>query len=316
MKRELSIVTGTLLLLLTFTPLSAQEEAPVDEGRSPATERETATPANTGQTNKTPLPPPGFYKGALFFSFLGGKTLFSDGSLITHEKDYVSSIHLAVQNGSLPTILGRYTLPPVKLNYTKNENSITQSEVEYGFSSHFGFTVSVMSFSIMQYQQMILPGYMNPTLSQTQKDAIMASETDNISNYNYTVPFNFGSTLYKGNGVFGGLSFHPIAGKLADPYIVLRLGISGFKSAAHKELYPSIYDILQTEQSGLGYGGGLGVGANFLIFGMMGLKAEITHYRQILKTSDFGNRSLNTYHLQAGIIINMEFLSNTIRESM
>ena len=266
MLRFVAIMTG-ILLCLPLLSLQAQEKS--EQDRYPTIEY-----------------PPGYYKGAFFFSFIGGRSIAPSGSFIRHEKEYDELLALQIRNGDyinpIRTITANSNLPSsFDAEYTPGYS--WQIELEYGTFSHFGFGFTVSQFSIEAKRQDVFLSGANPPL---------------------VTPVPISTTLYNGTAAMGMAAFHPIEKSVFDPYVVVRAGMVGFNGQAHSSSLPDPNRLSNRIQNGLGMATGAGLGVNIHFTRVVGIKAEAFYHKQFLKSDNFPTRTLDTYTAQIGVVVN------------
>jgi len=263
MLRFVSVMVG-LLLCLPFLSLHAQEKS--EQDRYPTIEY-----------------PPGYYKGAFFFSFIGGRSIAPSGSFIRHEKEYDKLLALQIRNGDYINPISVSTSLPPSYDAEYTPGYSWQIELEYGTFSYFGFGFTVSQFSIEAKRQDVFLSGTTPAL---------------------VTPLPMRTTLYNGTAAMGMAAFHPVQKSVFDPYVVLRAGMVGFNGQAHSSNLPDANRLSNRIQNGLGMATGAGLGVNIHFTRVVGIKAEAFYHKQFLKSDNFPTRTLDTYTAQIGVIVN------------
>lgn len=107
------------------------------------------------------------YKGAFFFSFIGGRSIAPSGSFIRHEKDYDKTLALQIRNGDYINPLSAATSNtnlPSSFDAEYTPGYSWQIELEYGTFSYFGFGFTVSQFSIEAKRQDVFLSGASPAL--------------------------------------------------------------------------------------------------------------------------------------------------------
>jgi len=248
---------------------------------------------NTENSNSAPPRPRprGFSEGGLYISIIKGRTMSVSGSFIDHEKAYDAQVKNQIRSGFLqqPILPGGETIY-FDSQYIPRDSG--QMDIEYGISNYFGTGLTAFQYTIGVQRQDIVPAlsYSRPVLDPLPQER----------------------NLFQGSAVMALGTFHPLPGRILDPYLTLRGGFVGFTGEAHAGVTFDRYRYSNKIQNGLGSAVGGGLGLNVHLTSTTGIKMEAAYYREFLRSDIFSTRSLNSYHVQIGIFINYTNISGYV----
>ncbi|MDH5656703.1 MAG: hypothetical protein OEZ34_12395 [Spirochaetia bacterium] len=232
-----------------------------------------------------PKHPPGYYSGILLISFSRGNLFSPTGSFISHEKSYDKNIKYGIESGVYKNPLSGYGVPEYFFQPKYSPLLTMQFDIEYGVNNYFGVGFSNFRYKIQSERQDIIYG------------------SDKFGQIFYE-PFPMKKLLFQGNAFLFMGTFHPFPKKILDPYIVLKAGALKFSGNAHSGLQYEPYITSSTVSNGLGKIGSGGIGMNFFISPVAGIKLEGSVTRALLNSDQMSGRILNTYNVQMGIFFN------------
>lgn len=285
-RSPLALVLPALLALLVAAPAFAAPSDPTTTTPPP----DTATDAS-GDPTPTERSP-GFHRGALIFSMLGGPTLGVSNSYVEHEKAYDNALRLQIQQGNVPVAIGSTTYPGWVFSSRYHMNPIIQFDYERARFSHVGWGFSLFHYSVDSQRQEVRPG-------------VRSTSPTTFERQDYAMPVPQKSLLFMTSGVMLQAVFHPLTETFIDPYIAVKGGIAGHTGTAHAELYadPARYD--NTVRNGVGLVGGAGLGFNLYMSRYFGFKFEGTFLRHSLHSDIYSSRMLDSSHFQIGIFVSL-----------
>ncbi len=253
----------------------------------------TAAPAETKEPQPDlarPSRTAGFEDGVFLVSYMRGMTIAVGGSFIQHERDYDDNLKARIATGGIqqemvpgqPTVYYRSDYLP---------RDISQFDFEYAFADRFGLGFSIVQYAVDTYRQDVVPGF-----SYSRE---------------FIDPLPQQRNLFQGTAGMGLFTFHPLPARRFDPYVAVRGGAVGFTGEAHQNLTHDRYRYTNRIRSGIGFAMGAGVGVNvFVLRKYAAIKFEASYNKMFLKSDMFANRTLNSYHAQAGIVVNYASLED------
>ena len=271
-----NILAVFIILFVSFNLLSAE---PVDEN-------------DPGKEAKQVIP--GFQKGALYFSLVGGIMLSTGGSLIEHEKVFDENQRFLLSADLFDPPVTSISGSPYQ--FEKQHKPIGQMGLEFGANDYIGIGMTVLHFAIESSRQVIHP-FINASTT-----------TGELERGDFLDPFASEKTLYQGTAMLFQITLHPFNKRSVDPYIALRTGIGGFAGNAYRNLQ---YDRLRMDskiKNGITRVFGAAVGLNFYLKKSFGVRVEGGYYRQMLQSNIFSFRGLTSTQIQAGLFMNISNL--------
>ncbi len=234
----------------------------------------------------------GFRAGTVLISFMGGMTVSAEGSLLEHERRYHETLAVRIQALSPRpiTLLGlEYSIPPFAQVF--RYRPIGQFDVERAVGDRFGIGLSVFHFSIVNRSQDVR--------------TIPTASSGAVATRDYIDPLPTERRLYQGTVAAAQFVLHPFSRTALDPYVAARFGVGGFSGNAHADLTVDPTRLKTEVSNGRALVAGGAVGMNFHFSGEFGVRLEGSAYRQILQADVYSVRGLSSYHLQAGLFLNV-----------
>lgn len=236
----------------------------------------------------------GFEDGVFLVSYMRGMTVAVGGTYIEHERNYDDNLKARIATGAVQQEL----VPSQPTVYYRSDylpRDISQFDFEYGLSDRFGVGFTIVQYAVDTYRQDVIPGF-----SYSRE---------------FIDPLPQQRNLFQGTAGMGLFTFHPLPARRFDPYLAVRGGALGFTGEAHQNLTHDRYRYTNRIRSGIGFAMGAGVGVNvFVLRKYAAIKFEASYNRMFLKSDMFANRTLNSYHAQAGIVVNYASIEDAVGE--
>ncbi|MBL0265326.1 MAG: hypothetical protein IPQ05_16045 [Leptospiraceae bacterium] len=241
----------------------------------------------------------GFQKGQFYLSASTG-LLTASGSLIDTDRSYNDTLSTQSQLGLIENKTQPFVTP-----FKYKPSGSNSGSLEYSLTDNIGVGVSMLQFSIHGNGQSRYQNYSNTGASGNSNYVRTKDQTL------YSVPGSY--LMYSGTNMMLSGSYHFISKSVLDPYVHLKAGGGTFLSSSHRNLYDDDKYFLKTgDFSGLSKIVGIGAGVNFFILEEMGIKFELEHYRQYLSCTNFSSKTLDTTHVQIGLVFNLTTLQSGV----
>ncbi len=235
----------------------------------------------------------GFYDGILLISMMKGVTMATSGSYIDHEKLYDEQLKDRIRSGAVQ----QQWLPGFDQVYFDAQyipRDTSQLDMEFGITNRLGVGFTAMQFGIDVLRQETIPGI------SYRKEVVD--------------PLPVQRSLFRGSLLMGLLAFHPMPERILDPYVGVRAGFLGFVGEAHAGIYADPFKQTNEVRNGIGTAAGAAIGLNIHFSSYAGLKIESAYFREFLKSDLFSQRTMNTYHVQAGFVFSYNSISDSVQQ--